>query len=189
MKKVYLIHGWGGSSRSEGWFSDLKQQLSEKGINVKAFDMPNTNTPRIEKWVGFLQSKIKTKDIGEETYFVGHSIGCQTILRFLEFLPNKIKVGGCVFVAGWFNLTDEAYETEEDRKIAKPWLEMPINFDKVKSHTKNFLAIFSDDDPLIPLSDADLFKEKLNARILVKKKQGHFNEASEIPEILEFLTK
>ena len=189
MKKVYLIHGWGGSSRSEEWFSDLKQQLLKKGIKAIAFDMPDTNTPRIEKWAGFLQSKIKTKDIGEETYFVGHSIGCQAILRFLEKLPQNAKIGGCIFIAGWFNLTNEAYESEEDRKIAKPWLETPINFDKVKSHCNNFLAIFSDDDPLVPLSDADLFKEKLNARILIKKKQGHFNEVNEIPEILEFLTK
>ena len=100
MKKVYLIHGWGGSSRSEEWFSDLKQQLLKKGIKAIAFDMPDTNTPRIEKWAGFLQSKIKTKDIGEETYFVGHSIGCQAILRFLEKLPQNAKIGGCIFIAG-----------------------------------------------------------------------------------------
>jgi len=188
MKKVYLIHGWGGSSKG-GWFDSLKQQLFKKGINIKAFDMPNTNCPKIDKWVGFLEKNINFKDIGEETYFVGHSIGCQAILRFLEKLPQNAKIGGCIFIAGWFNLTNEAYESEEDRKIAKPWLETPINFDKVKSHCNNFLAIFSDDDPLVPLSDADLFKEKLNARILVKKKQGHFNEVNEIPEILEFLIK
>jgi len=187
MRKVYLIHGWGGSSKG-GWFDWLGDKLKGRA-RVKAFDMPNANTPKIDEWTGFLQNKIKTKDIDKQTYFVGHSIGCQMILRFLEKLPPDAKIGGCAFVAGWLNLTDEAYGSEEDRKIAKPWLETPINFDKVKSHCNNFLAIFSDDDSLVPLSDADLFKEKLNARILVKKKQGHFNEAIEIPEILEFLIK
>lgn len=187
MKRVYLIHGWGGSPGSEGWFNSLKQQLSKKDIKVTAFGMPNTNTPKIDEWVGFLQCKLKAKGIDDETYFVGHSIGGQTILRFLEGLPQNVKIRGCVFVAGWLNLTDEIYESEEDRKIAEPWLKTPINFDKVKSHCSNFLAIFSDNDPFVPLSDADLFKEKLNARILVKKKQGHFNETLSIPEILRFI--
>ncbi len=187
MRKVYLIHGWGGSSKG-GWFDWLGDKLKGRA-RFKAFDMPETNAPIIERWVGFLQKNVKVEDINEQTYFVGHSIGCQAILRFLEKLSPDAKIGGCAFIAGWLNLTDEAYGNEEDRKIAKPWLETPINFDKVKSHTKNFLAIFSDDDPLVLLSDADLFKKKLNAIIIVKKKQGHFNEANEIPEILEFLIK
>ena len=33
-----------------------------------------------------------------------------------------------------------------------------LDFNKIKSHTNNFLAIFSDDDPFVPLTDIDLFK-------------------------------
>ncbi|KKQ37224.1 MAG: hypothetical protein US53_C0024G0012, partial [Candidatus Woesebacteria bacterium GW2011_GWA1_37_7] len=48
-------------------------------------------TPKIKEWVPFLQENMSNPD--EETHFVGHSIGCQTILRYLETLSEKTKVG------------------------------------------------------------------------------------------------
>jgi len=186
MKKVYLIHGWGGNSRG-GWFDWLKQELPEMNIKVDALEMPNTDHPKIEEWVSHLMNTVK--EIDEETYFVGHSVGCQAIMRFLEKLPENIKIKGCVFVAGWFNLKEEASEDEEDREIARPWIETPIDFEKVKQHTNNFLAIFSDNDPYVPLSDKEIFKEKLNAEIIIKNNQEHFNEAEKIEEALKFILK
>lgn len=44
----------------------------------------------------------------ENTYFIGHSIGCQSIDRYLEILPSETKIGGVVYVAGW--LTKELPE-------------------------------------------------------------------------------
>lgn len=189
MKKAYLIHGWGGSSESEGWFSWLKEEMKNRDIKVIAFDMPNTNEPRINEWVGFLEKNVKEKGIDEQTYFIGHSVGCQTILRFLEKLNAEIKIAGCIFVAPWFNLKETAYEAEEEKDIAKPWIETPINFEKVKQHTKNFLCIFSDNDPCVPLSDSKIFKEKLGAEIIIKNNEEHFNTTEKINEIIEFIEK
>jgi predicted alpha/beta hydrolase family esterase len=183
MKKIYLIHGWGGSG-SGGWFDWLKKELEGKA-EVVSFDMPDTNYPKIDKWVGFLEKNVKNVD--EETYFIGHSIGCQAILRFLEGLSPEKKIGGCVFAAGWFNLKESTYEDDEDREIAKPWIEISIDYDEVKKHCDNFLAIFSDNDPYVPTSDAELFQERIHAKILIKHKQGHFNETQEIREILDFI--
>lgn len=182
MKQIYLIHGWGGSDSSEGWFGWLKSELSQRGIKVTSFNMPDSDEPKIEKWVGFLEKNIK--NIDKDTYFVGHSIGCQAILRYLEKLPEKIKVGGAVFVAGWFHLND--LEAEEE-KIARPWIEIPINFQKVITHTTQFLAVFSDNDPYVPLSDSKIFEEKLKARIIIKDNEEHFNKTEQIKEIIEFI--
>jgi len=187
MKKVYLIHGWGGSDSSEGWFGWLKRELKEKGIKIIVFNMPNTDYPKINEWVGFLKENIKEEDLNEELYFIGHSIGCQAILRYLETLNSNIKIAGCIFVAGWFNLKEETYEVKEEREIAKPWIETPIDFEKVKKHTTNFLAIFSDNDDCVPLSDSEIFKEKLNAKIIIKNNEGHFNETLEIKELIDFI--
>lgn len=183
MKKVYLVHGWGGTG-SGGWFDWLKEELSKKEVQVNAFDMPDTDNPKIEAWVDLLEKNIRGVD--EETYFVGHSIGCQTILRYLEKLPEDKKVAGCVFVAGWFNLI--GLEEGED-VTAKPWIETPIDYDKVKKHTDKFLAIFSDNDPYVPLKDMPLFEERLGAEAVLKNQQGHFNEVNEIPEVLDFILK
>jgi len=185
-KKVYLIHGWGGSSREE-WFDWLKKELLNKGFEVKAFDMPNTENPKIEDWVGFLEEKISLGGIDEKTYFVGKSIGCQTIIRFLEKLHKHKKIAGCVFVAGWFNLTEEAYENELDKKLMHSWTTSEINFERVLDHCNNFLAIFSDNDPFVHLDEAEKFKEKLGAKRIIKHSKGHFDEVEEIPDILNFI--
>lgn len=187
MKTVYLIHGWGGSDSNEGWFGWLKKELKKKDIKIIVFNMPNTDYPKINEWIGFLKENIKEEDLNEEVYFIGHSIGCQAVLRYLEQLPENVKIAGCVFVAGWFNLKEETYEVEEDREIAKPWIETSIDLEKVKKHTNNFLAIFSDDDPCVPLSDSKTFKEKLNAKIIIKSNEGHFNQTQEIKEIMDFV--
>ena len=187
MKKVYLIHGWGGSDSSEGWFGWLKTELKKRDIEIIGFNMPNTDYPKIEEWVGYLKNNVK--NIDKETYFIGHSIGCQTILRFLEELPEDVMVGGCIFIAGWFDLIETGDEAEEEKEIARPWVETPIDFEKVKKHTNDFLAIFSDNDPFVQVSESKVFKEKLGAEIIIKNKEEHFNQTQEIPEIIEFLEK
>jgi uncharacterized protein len=191
MKKLYLVHGWGGSDTNEGWWGWVKREAKRRGYNVISFDMPNPDEPMIEEWVGFLQDNVK--DIDEETYFLGWSIGGQTIMRFLEGLPKGKKIGSVVFVAGWFNLMDTAWESdvpeeiEEEKRLAKPWIETPIDFEKIKSRANNFLAIFSEDDPCVPLSDKELFEKNLGAKTIVKSGEGHFDASEEIEEIFEIL--
>ena len=183
MKKVYLIHGWGGTSK-EKWFEWLKQELIKRKIKVYAFDMPNTEHPKIEEWVKYIEENIKDTD--EDTYFVGHNIGCQTIMRYLEKLPKNKIIGGCIFVAGWFNLINLS---KEEMQIAHPWMNTHIDFERIRKHTDNFLCIFSDDDPWVHLSEGEIFKDKIGAKIITKKNMGHFENAEKIQEVLEFLSK
>ena len=139
MKRVILIHGWGGSSK-DNWFPWLKDELEKYGYQVIVPDMQETDSPIIEKWVKCLSDNID--ELGENTYFVGHSVGCQTILRYLEKVDTP--VGGAIFVAGWFNLENMEDETEEN--IAKPWIEIPINIEKIKSVLPKSTLIISDND-------------------------------------------
>ncbi len=184
MKKVYIIHGWGGHSSSEPWFDWLRKELSKKNFEVIIFDMPNTDEPKIEEWVRYLEENIKLEEVDEKTYFVGHSIGCQTIMRFLEKMHRHKRIEGCVFVAGFFDLIHLA---PEEMEIAHPWLHTKIDFERVLDHCNNFLAIFSSDDPDVELDEAEKFKEKLGAKIVIKHNEEHFNETKKIPEILEFI--
>ncbi|MFH1455946.1 MAG: alpha/beta hydrolase [archaeon] len=176
MKRIFLIHGWDGNPKN-CWFPWLKQKLEEKGFQVIVPKMPNAEEPKINVWVPFLTELVK--EVDEETYFVGHSIGCQTIMRFLETQTNKI--GGIIFVAGFFNLP--YLETEEEKIIAKEWIETPIDTEKIKSLTQNIIAIFSDNDEDVPLSDSKLFRERLNAKIIIEKEKGHFDDSANIKEL------
>lgn len=172
MKQVFIIHGWGGNPE-EGWFPWLEKELEKKGYLVSIPTMPNTNEPVIKKWVSHLSKIVGTVD--EETYFVGHSIGCQAIMRYLETLPNNAKVRGVIFVAGWFNLTEDTWDETYTKEIANPWIKEPINFDKIKKLTRKIVEIASDNDPYVPLSDKDIFKKKLGAEIIVLHNSGHIS--------------
>jgi len=178
MKKVYMIHGWAGSSE-DNWFPWLKENLEGKGVQVEVFDMPNTKRPKIEEWVKYLEENIRYVD--EDTYFIGHSVGVQTIIRFLEKLHKHKKIGGCIFVAGWFNLMNLG---KKEMEIAHPWMTSPIDFSRVVDHCDNFLAIFSKDDPYVPLEDSKIFKDKLYSKIVIEENAGHFEKETE-PRVLE----
>lgn len=183
MKRVFIVHSWDGFPE-EGWYPWLKKELESKGFVVQVPSMPNPDEPKIEEWASFLKNIVGKPN--KETYFIGHSIGCQTILRYLESIQDNIKIGGAVFVAGWFNLIN--LETEEERIIAKPWLETPIKLNKVLNHTKNIVAIFSDNDPFVPLSDSKIFKKKLKAKIIIESNRGHFSGSdgiTKLPIVLE----
>ncbi len=152
--------------------------------------MPEPLHPKIDTWVTFLKEQVGTPD--EYTFFVGHSIGCQTILRFFEILPTNTQVGGAVLLAPWIHLTDEAYETEEDSEIAKPWIQTQLLWDKIKSHSNKFIAIFSDNDPLVPLTDSKIFEEKLGTQTIVEHNKEHFSGSSgikELPSLLDAVLK
>ena len=187
MKRAILIHGWGGSPDKD-WLQWLKKELESKGFKVESPVMPDTMKPKIELWISKIKEVISKPD--EETYFVGHSIGCQAIMRYIETLSEDIKVGKVIFVAGWFNLKDETWDEDYTKDVADPWINTKIDFSKVKSHSNKFVEIISDDDPYVPLSDKDLFKEKLGAEIIILKNKGHICEESgvkELPIVLEKL--
>jgi hypothetical protein len=179
-KRVFIIHGWDGYP-DEGIFPWLKKELENKGFTVLTPSMPEPLNPQIDAWVSFLKQQVGTPD--KNTILFGHSIGAQTILRYLESLNENENIGGAVFLAGWTHLTDEAYETEEDAEIAKPWLETPLDWNKIKSHSEKFFAIFSDNDPLVTISDAKIFESELGAKIITEHEKEHFSGSSGIKDL------
>lgn len=172
-----------------GWMSWLNKELTKRGFEVHAERLPDPDYPKIEPWVSSLKKLIKNPD--KDTYFIGHSIGCQTIIRYLESLPKNTKIGGAVFVAGWLTLKE--LETDEEKVVSTPWLNTKIDFNNVKPKINKVSAIFSEDDPYVPMENTKLFKDNLNAKIIIENKKGHYieNVTKEIPsalkEILEML--
>lgn len=183
MKRVFIIHGWSGRPDC-GWFVWLKKELKKRGFKVYLPNMPDKETPKISKWIPYLSKIVGRPD--KDTYFVGHSIGCQTILRYLE--KSRAKVGGVVLVAGFFCLSGLE---EEEKPIAKPWLTTKINLSKVKKNAEKIIAIFSTNDPYVPLNNSIIFRKKLGAEIIKEKKKGHYIERTtkKIPVVLKELLK
>lgn len=182
-KRVFIIHGWGGNPK-EAWFPWLKKELEARDFEVVVPQMPDAENPRIDTWVKKLQEVVATPDAG--TLLIGHSIGCQTIMRYLAQLPEGQKIGKCVFVAGFFSL--KWLESDDEWTIAKPWLESSIDDKKVLRVCNSITALFSDTDPFVPLQDKSEFENRLKAKTILLHDRGHFSGSDNTFELPEALT-
>ncbi len=193
MKKAIMIHGWDGNPKN-CWFPFLKSELEKKGLKVFIPEMPDTSKPKIDKWVGKLKQIVKNSGgINQKMYFIGHSIGCQAILRYLEKLEEKDdKIKGVILVAPWLKLDEQTIkeEGEDVFEIAKPWIETPINLDKVRKKAGDFSILYSTTDPYVSSDDLLILQEKLKARTINMGDMGHFDDESgikEMPQIINII--
>ena len=183
MKRLFIIHRWDGTPNSD-WYPWLKKELEKKRFKVIVPEMPKTSEPEINSWVSHLKNIVGKLD--ENTYFIGHSIGCQVIMRFLEKEDYNGKILRIVFVAGWFKLDN--LENKKVEAIARPWINTPINFNKIKSKINKITVFLSDKEPYGFLDDnAKIFREKLNAKIIIEENKGHFTEGDGVKEFPELL--
>lgn len=180
-KRVIIIHGWGGSPKTD-FLPWAKKELENKDYEVIVSAMPDSENPRIESWVPYLANVIGK--VRETDILIGHSIGCQAILRFLQTLNEDKKVDRVILVAGWVKLKGLA---DEEKPIADSWEQTPIEWGNVKDKASSFVAIFSDNDPVVPLEEnRKVFEEKLGAQIIIEHNKGHFNEMpKESPDLLK----
>lgn len=184
MKKAIIVHCWDGFP-GYCWYPYVKRELEKKDFLVEVPAFPETEKPILDNWLPVLKEKVGKPD--ENTYLIGHSVGCITILRYLESLDNEL-LGGVILVAGF---TDDLGFKELENFFTKE-----INFEKIRKHAKKFTAIHSDNDPFVPMRHGDFLKEKLGAELIVKDNYKHFSghvdkeeSCVELPDVVENILK
>jgi hypothetical protein len=180
-KRVFIIHGYGAKS-SDNWFPWLQTELEKKGFETAVPQMTDTEEPTLQKWLPHLQYIVGKCD--ENTYFVGHSLGTITILKYLESLPEGEKSGGIVLVGGFS-------ESIESEKLSS-FTEKPLDYEKVKKSVREIIAIHSTDDKMVPFKFAEIMREKLGAKLIILHDAGHINRKSgyiQLPQALESILK
>ncbi|OHA20500.1 MAG: hypothetical protein A2849_00700 [Candidatus Taylorbacteria bacterium RIFCSPHIGHO2_01_FULL_51_15] len=180
-KRVFLIHGWEGKPHNH-WFPWLSLELRANGFDVSAPQMPNAATPNVAEWLSFLKGYVGTPD--SHTYFVGHSLGCIAIARYLEALPQKIKIGGALFVAGFSGRINVPEISE--------FYSLPFDPSRAKTHSKSFVMIFSDNDPYVPMARSLEFAKQLGAKTILERGKRHFTAregVTALPSVLPSLLK
>lgn len=185
MKRVIIAHGWDGHPES-GWFPWIKKELKRKGFEVIVPQLPDPEKPRIQNWVPTLTTAIGEPN--EQTYLIGHSMGCQAIARYLETLSQDDKVGGVIFVAGFFKRLTGLENDPDVQETDNHWLTAPLDLATVRSKMDKSIAIFSDNDPWVPLDNQDDFREMLGSEIVIVSGMQHMGDSyKEMPIILEKL--
>lgn len=178
-KRVILIHGWHGSP-DENWFPWLKRELEKMKFEVIVPEMSSKDWPIKEEWVAKIKEVVVKPD--DQTYFVAHSLGCISILRYLEELKYEDNIGGAVFVAGFA----KSINKEQLDNFLKP----SVKFEKILSHCGNFVCIFSDNDRYVPLEISHDLQKNLKAKTILEPGNGHFGNREnmkELPAVLEEL--
>ena len=178
-KRVIIIHGWEGSPE-RNWIPWLKAELEKAGCEALAPFMPDTNHPKLGEWLSYLKEIAGRPD--QNLYLVGHSLGVITILRYIESLGDGEKIGGAVLVAGF----PEPIGYEE----LNSFFASSLRYEEVRKKAGVFVAINSDDEPYVPLKNAEILRDKLGAELIVIKGGKHLNTESgcfELPVALEKL--
>lgn len=189
MKTATIIHGWDGNP-DEPMLQWIKAELEKRGFEVSVPVMPDSAEPIIDAWVNMLKETVK---LSEHTFLVGHSIGCQAVLRYIETLSPDTRIEEIILIAPWMQLDMNTIEEEgkEMAEVARPWMETPIDFAKIKSQVERTVAIFSDNDRYVPLDQKQLFERELDAETIVEHSKGHFTVSegiTDLPSILEAIS-
>lgn len=185
-KRALLVHGWEGYPE-EGWFPWLKAQLEQRGFLVRVPQLPHAEAPIIGEWLDRLE-----KDFGEPTeqdILIGHSLGCQAIIRYLAGLQWDKHTAAMICVAGFFELVPLP---ADDQMIFQPWYDEPIDYGTVKKRSGRIIALFSDNDPWVPVENERLFRECLGAQTQILHNRGHFSGregTTKLPELLEAMSE
>ncbi|MGB4957275.1 MAG: YqiA/YcfP family alpha/beta fold hydrolase [Candidatus Saccharimonas sp.] len=183
MKTAIIIHGF-KSKPDTNWKPWLKSELEQHGFTVKVPEMPNTMHPQVAAWVEKLTDTVNAHR-SDEIYLIGHSLGCITILKYLEQqTASNIKV--CLFIAG-FTQPFRGYAGGHDS-----FFEKKLDWPSIKKHCHHFVALHSKDDQNVPIEQLTNFKNDLNAETIVIDGFGHFsseNKITEVPIVREIILR
>lgn len=179
MKRVVIVHGYTGNP-AKNWFPWLKAELEQRGVEVAVPAMPNPDAPLLSEWLPYLQEVIGEAD--EQTYLVGHSLGCPTILRYLESLEGDRVIGGAVLVAGFAEPLPQLPQI--DSFTVGAW-----DDETVKRHVRQLAIINSDNDESVPLFNGEHIRDRFGAELITVHGLGHINEKAGVREVPFVLDK
>lgn len=175
MKKVLILHGWGGSDYPH-WQAWLATELIKQNYTVSFPQLPNPQEPKLNVWLDFLKAEIEhfKPDI-----VVCHSLANILWLHFCERFVFE-DVQKLMLVA----------PVRKDCKI--PEIAEFFPYPLVKNlRAKNVIAAGSTNDPYMSVKEAINFQSELNIGIKIMQNAGHINAVSGFGELscaLEWIT-
>lgn len=177
-KKAILLHGTGSSDTDYFWFADTKKYLEDHSYSVWWPLLPNTDRPELEETRNFLEDHWPQTD--ENTIIIAHSSACPLLLHMLQYF--KIQFKQVILVSGF-------YQSIDDEGFSELMLQKePYDYEAIKKAAKEIILINSDNDPWgCNDKQARPVAEKLGAKFILAKGQGHMGSGSFNQPYREFL--
>ena len=174
---VVVVHAYGGSPR-KFWYPSLKKHLSVTCL-VTVPQLPGGSAPQVSTWLDSLRALLR-EDSGASVqqrslFLVGHSLGCNAILRLLAGSETALLRGlrGVLFVAGWL-WVDEPWEQ------IQPWCDPPPDLAAARQALVALGAratlLVSDNDRFTRDHERTrrMFQEGLGAHVVLCPGRAHF---------------
>ena len=161
---VIICPGNGCSNiRQSNWYGMLYEQLIKRDIPCICNDFPDPLHARRDQWIPFIRSMANEHATSnDQVVLVGHSSGAQAALRYTEKYPAV----GCVLVSATYSDLGDAHERASgyypqpgsggNKNETNPYL-----FDAMKANCPMWYQFHSDDDPFIPLREAEKIRDGL----------------------------
>ncbi len=160
MKKVLLVHGWGGSDFPH-WQSWLASEIAKDYGSVSFLKLSDFEFPVLKNWKEELKKELSD--------FKPDIVICHSLANTL-----------------WFHLCEEIEEVEKLYLIAPPSFNCKIQEIKsffpidlpTKTKAKQSILISSTNDPYMTIEEAKELQKSLGIKMIVLENAGHINTES-----------
>jgi len=178
-KKVFLVHGFEGTPNG-GWRPYLMRELEKHDIYTCSLSMATSSAPILSDWLSEIKRHVDNNP-NDDIYLVGHSLGGTTILRYLEqFSSSNLK--GVVIASA-------PCHQNSNSKIAD-FLRTDFNWSVMKNKVQKVVVIQGDNDPYVPMADAEEIAKELGGELIIIPNGQHLNGSAgytELPEVLSVI--
>ncbi|MEN6670289.1 alpha/beta hydrolase [Psychrobacter sp. B38] len=177
---VYIIHGF-QATPFDHWFQWLKNELEARGVSVKVLAMPDSSSPDPVAWQATLAENIDT--FNENTFLVAHSLGCVSLLTYLQGRVDDRSIGGLILVSGFTSPLAELPQLDT-------FVDGQIDFGTLANAIPKRVVFGSPQDPIVPYGLTEKLAKDLGADLQPMIGAGHFlaeDGYNTFPQLLEVL--
>ena len=181
MTEIVLAHCWTGAP-DQAWYPALRNDMEAAGWTVRIPALPDSDAPSADAWRATFAQSVGTPH--ENLVLVGHSLGCMSVLRYLESLPVSQRIAGVVLVA--------AFSRPLGIAAIDPFHSPNLDWAALKARPEPKAVILGADDPYLRerlAAETEHFTGQLGADVLILARGGHFSPASgcvALPQVQQF---
>ncbi len=167
--RIVLIHGFKGSSK-RNFFPWLHAELRKQGHDVITPDLPSAHEPDPVEWTNHLIKEVGIVD--DETIIVGHQIGGNTALRFLEAAEARSTPKAVILIATPWHIKDDKFTG---------FFMNELDYDVLMWKASRFTVVHAKDDNIIPFDHAEKYAKVLHANLVDEDGHGHYQNEQHEP--------
>lgn len=179
IERVVVMPRWSGTPESD-WYPWLRGALGGWGGALDVLALPDEDAPTITGCLAAIDAAVDAATVGS-TLLVGHSVGCQAMVRWLAQRSGGPRAAGLLAVAGW-------WAVDAPWPSIVPWIESPVDTEQARAAVERVVVLLSDNDPFTADHEGNgqAWATRMGAEVQVAPGAKHFNGAAE-PAVLDAL--